>query len=156
MTKFKVVVADDRYKIYEEEKAILSSINAELVVANCFTAEEVIAVCKDADGLLVNLVPITATVIEQLDKCKVISRYGVGYDNVDVEACTSKGIVLTNPETVSNPDLIKKLSGQSHLLWCKDINQLERFLKYSKKFKPKKYKKPKCNIHKTIERSFSS
>jgi D-3-phosphoglycerate dehydrogenase len=47
---------------------------------------------KDADGILVNLHPLPAEVIEKLEKCRVISRYGVGYDNVSVETATAKGI----------------------------------------------------------------
>ena len=96
MSKFKVVMTDDRHKTYDEEKKVLDTIDAELVIANCTTPEELSEVCKDADGIIVNLAPMTAEVIKKLDKCKVIARYGVGYDNVDVAACTEKGIYLTN------------------------------------------------------------
>ena len=96
MAHFKVVVSDDRHKTYDEEKKVLSEIGAEVVVANCFTEDEVIKACRDADGILANLAPITAKVVENLEKCKVISRYGVGYDNVDVAACTRKGIYVAN------------------------------------------------------------
>lgn len=96
MARFKVVVTDDRFNTYEEEKEVLESIGAELTVTNCVTPEDVIAVCKDADGILVNLAPMPAEVIEKLEKCKVIARYGVGYDNVDVAACTKRGIYVTN------------------------------------------------------------
>lgn len=96
MAQYKVVVTDDRYKNYDEEKKVLDKIGAELVIADCKTKEEVVEVCRDADGILCNLAPMPAEVIEKLDKCKIISRYGVGYDNVDVKACTEKGIYLTN------------------------------------------------------------
>ena len=96
MTKYKVVVTDDRYKDYNEEIKVLNSIGAELVVADCKAEKEVIEVCREADGILCNLAPMPAEVIEKLNRCKVISRYGVGYDNVDVKACTSKDIYLTN------------------------------------------------------------
>lgn len=96
MAKYKVVVTDDRYKNYDEEKKVLNEIDAELVVADCKTKEEVLEVCMDADGILCNLAPMPAEVIEKLEKCKIISRYGVGYDNVDVKACTKKGIYLSN------------------------------------------------------------
>ncbi len=96
MAKFKIVIIADRFKTHEEEKKVLESIGAELIIANCVTGQEVIEACKDADGILVDLVPIPAEVIEQLKRCKVISRYGVGYDNLDVATCTKKGIYLTN------------------------------------------------------------
>jgi len=96
MAKYKIVMTDDRHKTYEEEKKVLSNLDAELIIANCATVEDVISVCKDADGIMVNLAPMTAEVIEKLEKCKVIARYGVGFDNVDVAACTKKGIYVTN------------------------------------------------------------
>ncbi len=96
MARFKIVMTDDRHKTYEEEKKVLQSIDAEVIIANCITEQEVIDTCKDADGIMVNLAPMSANVIEKLEKCKVISRYGVGYDNVDLTACTQKGIYLAN------------------------------------------------------------
>ena len=96
MAKFKVVMTDDRHKTYEEEKAVLESIGAEVIIADLNTPKEVIEACKDADGIMCNLAPMPAEVIEKLEKCKIISRYGVGYDNVDVAACTKKGIFLAN------------------------------------------------------------
>jgi D-3-phosphoglycerate dehydrogenase len=96
MPRFKVVMTDDRHKTYEEEKLVLEKIGAEVIIANCSTVQEVIETCRDADGIMANLAPMPAEVIQQLEKCKVISRYGVGYDNVDVAACTRKGIYLAN------------------------------------------------------------
>ena len=54
--------------------------------------DEVIAAVKDADVVVVNMVPITARVVDSLQNCKRIIRHGAGYDNVDVAACTAKGI----------------------------------------------------------------
>lgn len=96
MARFKVVMTDDRHKTYEEEKKVLESIGAEVIIANLNTIQEVIDTCKDADGIMCNLAPMPAEVIEKLEKCKIISRYGVGYDNVDMAACTKKGIYLAN------------------------------------------------------------
>lgn len=96
MSEYKVVMTDDRHKAYNEEKKVLESIGAKVVIADCRTEDEVIAACKDADGILLNLAPMTEKVIDKLGKCKIISRYGVGYDNVDVNACTKKGIYVTN------------------------------------------------------------
>lgn len=96
MAKFKVVMTDDRHKTYEEEKKVLESIGAEVIIANLNTVQEVIDECKDADGIMCNLSPMPAEVIEKLEKCKIISRYGVGYDNVDGAACSKKGIYLAN------------------------------------------------------------
>ena len=56
--------------------------------------DEVIAAVRDADVIVVNMVPMTAQVIDSLTRCKRIIRHGAGYDNVDVAACTAKGIPL--------------------------------------------------------------
>ena len=101
MAKYKVVVTDDRHKDYEVERQVFSDMDVELTVANCQTEDEVIEACKDADGILCNLAPMPARVIESLEKCKVISRYGVGFDNVDVNACTKKEYGLRTLRTIA-------------------------------------------------------
>lgn len=92
MAGLKVVVTDDRYGSYEEENAVFKEIDASVEVHDQMDEAETVRVLKDADGILVNLHPLPAGVIEKLEKCRVISRYGVGYDNVDVVTATSKGI----------------------------------------------------------------
>ena len=93
--KFNVAVTDSEYDSHEIERRILSRIGAELVEFQCRTEDEVIRYCSDADGLLNTYVPITRNVIASL-KAKVITRYGVGYDNIDIKAATEKGILVTN------------------------------------------------------------
>lgn len=56
--------------------------------------DEVIAAIKDADVIVVNMVKMTPRVIGALEKCRRIIRHGAGYDNVDVAACTARGIPL--------------------------------------------------------------
>lgn len=78
------------------EKEALGKIGATLVIAQGRTEDEVIANCQDADGVLIGAnEPFTKRVIESLHKCKVISRFGIGYDNVDVKAATEKGIAVS-------------------------------------------------------------
>ncbi|MDD5622733.1 MAG: C-terminal binding protein [Actinomycetota bacterium] len=96
MTKYKVVVSDNRHGDYSIETGILKKCDAQVVVENCVTEEDMIEKCKDADGILLDMAPISGKVIGALEKCKIISRYGVGYDNVDVEACTKKRIYVAN------------------------------------------------------------
>ncbi len=56
--------------------------------------EEVIAATRDADVVVVNMVPITPEVIAGWEKCKLVIRHGVGYDNVNVAALNGAGIPL--------------------------------------------------------------
>ena len=97
MSRFKIVVTDDRYDgRYDEERAVFADLDVEFVIANCADEDSVIAKCADADGILCNLAPMTERVVNALDKCRIISRYGVGYDNVAVSACSAKGIKVAN------------------------------------------------------------
>jgi len=95
MSRFLVVVTDDRHGSYDEEKQVLSQIDATLEVHDFKNDLEAVEVLRNADGVLVNLFPLGANVIARMTKCKVISRYGVGYDNVDVDAATRAGIQVT-------------------------------------------------------------
>jgi len=113
--KFKVVIADDRYKDYHEERKVLQAIDAEVLIVKSPNPKDIISAGKDADGLIVNLPPITADIIAHLQKCQVISRYGVGYDNVDIASATEKGIWVANvpdycPEDVSDQAMALFLS----------------------------------------------
>lgn len=95
MSRFTVVIADDRYASYREEEEVLREVDAEVRVFRSGTPAEAKKAFASADGILVNLYPMTGEVIDSLPGCRVISRYGVGYDNVDVEAATRKGIWVT-------------------------------------------------------------
>lgn len=92
MGKFKVIVTDDRFDNYDAERKVLSEVDADLVVYDCKSQQEVINAVKDADGVLLNLHQIKSDEIAAMEKCKIISRYGIGYDNVDVDAATAKGV----------------------------------------------------------------
>ena len=96
MAKYKVYVTDGRHEHYNIERDMLAAIDAELVVCQCVTDEDIARECADADGILLDMAPMTEKAVNALQNCKVINRYGVGYDNVAVEACTAKGIQVTN------------------------------------------------------------
>jgi D-3-phosphoglycerate dehydrogenase len=60
------------------------------------SSEELIPLVEGVDGFIAGLDRIDASVIRAAARLKVIARYGVGLDNVDMEAATAKGIVVTN------------------------------------------------------------
>jgi D-3-phosphoglycerate dehydrogenase / 2-oxoglutarate reductase len=95
MSSFKVFVTDDRHGNYDVEREILGEIDAELDILDLKSEAEAIDRLSTADAVLNNLFPMTGRIINTFEKCKVISRYGVGYDNVDVEAATKAGIWVT-------------------------------------------------------------
>lgn len=96
MSKFTVVIADYDYDIVASEVEILNEIGAEVVTAHCKTEEEVIEVAKHADGIICQYAPISRKVIDSLLNCKVVARYGIGFDTIDVKAATEKGIFICN------------------------------------------------------------
>lgn len=94
--KFKVVITDAEYKSFDLERKELEKADAGLLVCQCKTEDEVIKVAKEADGLIVQYASITKRIIESLKKCKVIARYGIGVDSIDIEAATEHGICIVN------------------------------------------------------------
>jgi phosphoglycerate dehydrogenase-like enzyme len=76
------------------------------------------------DGLLVLSPRVTARTLEGVGRLKVVARFGVGYDNIDVPACTEAGVVLTiTPEGVRRPVAVAALTfllALSHKLLVKD------------------------------------
>jgi phosphoglycerate dehydrogenase-like enzyme len=59
---------------------------------------------RDYDGLLVLGPRVTAATLTGLDRLWVVARFGVGYDNIDVAACTERGVILTiTPDGVRRP-----------------------------------------------------
>lgn len=96
MAKYKVYVTDGRHESYDIEREMLAAADAELKVCQCVTGEDIIRECADADGILLDMAPMTEKAVNALTNCKVINRYGVGFDNVAVDACTAKGIQVTN------------------------------------------------------------
>lgn len=93
---YQVVITDCDHGSIGEEKEEFARIGADLVLAQVREEEEVIRACKDADGLINQYALLTRRVLEQLPKCKVVARYGVGVDSVDLKAATDLGIIVAN------------------------------------------------------------
>jgi D-3-phosphoglycerate dehydrogenase len=93
---YQVIITDCDHGSIEEEKEEFGRIGAELVLSQVREEEELIRTCKEADGLLNQYAPLTRKVLEHLPKCKVVARYGVGVDSVDLKAATDLGIIVAN------------------------------------------------------------
>ncbi|MDH5749508.1 MAG: C-terminal binding protein [Rhodospirillales bacterium] len=90
-----VALTDTVFPDLDPAKKALKAANAELIQAKENTPDAILEVARDADGLLVTYGKITADIIGQLKNCKVIGRFGIGVDNIDIEAATKAGIVVT-------------------------------------------------------------
>ncbi|MFQ5852490.1 MAG: C-terminal binding protein [Candidatus Binatia bacterium] len=96
MAKYKVVVTDHLFPSLSEEIEMFGQMDAELVVGQCRTEEQIIALSRTADAILNTYAPMTEKVIDTLERCRVIVRFGIGYDNVAVGAATRRGIMVAN------------------------------------------------------------
>lgn len=93
---FKVLVTDVRHGDIKREEKMFRCIGAEVYASLCNTEEEVIQQGSDFDALLVSYTPIGAKVFSRLKNVKVVVKYGVGYDNIDVEVATKTGVIVCN------------------------------------------------------------
>jgi D-3-phosphoglycerate dehydrogenase / 2-oxoglutarate reductase len=95
-TPARIVITDYEFDSIEIEQAVAEAGSAELYRAHCKTEDDVICAASEADGLLVQYAPITERVLAALPHLKVIGRYGVGVDNIDVRAATARGVAVCN------------------------------------------------------------
>jgi D-3-phosphoglycerate dehydrogenase len=94
--QYRVVITDCDHGSIEEEKEEFGRRGAELILAQVQEEKDLIQACKEADGLVNQYALLTRRVFENLPKCKVVARYGVGVDSVDLRAATDLGIVVAN------------------------------------------------------------
>ena len=104
-----------------EERAELAALDVEVRATRSRNEDELIANVRDADVVLVSGVPITRRVLEHMPRCRDVVRYGVGVDNVDLDAATEQGIVVAHvldfcTEEVSNHALLLLLACAKRLL----------------------------------------
>jgi D-3-phosphoglycerate dehydrogenase / 2-oxoglutarate reductase len=98
MPPFKIVITDFSDPSHELEEAELraSGLSYDLVRLNTRSADELLPHVRDADALIVQWASISRPVIESLQHCRVISRYGIGVDMIDLEAASERGIPVCN------------------------------------------------------------
>ncbi|HOS93602.1 MAG TPA: C-terminal binding protein [Armatimonadota bacterium] len=89
--------------ITEVERHILAAVDPCIVEAEGASDDEVRSAARDCDALMVVSAHVRGSVIEQLTRCRIISRLGTGVDKIDVEAATRRGIFVTNlPDFCTN------------------------------------------------------
>jgi len=74
-----------------------------------YKKEEMLNLVSDIDGIIMGIDELSAEIIEKANKLKVISRYGTGLDNIDINMATNKKIIVTNTPT-ANLDAVADLT----------------------------------------------
>lgn len=96
----KVLIATDKPFAAVAVKGIREIVEAagfELILLEKYTSqEELVTAVADVDAMIIRSDKATKEVIDAAKKLKVIVRAGAGYDNIDLEACTAKGVVAMN------------------------------------------------------------
>ena len=94
-----IAVTDTVFPDLDPARAALADVGGELELATDPSPESIVAVAGNADAMLVTYASITAEVIGQLKNCKAIGRFGIGTDNIDIQAAHDAGIVVTYAPT---------------------------------------------------------
>lgn len=124
MARFVVYHSDasPRFGDYQIERDTLAAIDAELrLIPPGQTAAELATLMPDADAVIVGGAPITAAVLDGMPNCKVVARYGVGVDTLDLDAAAARGVICAHVpdfcmEEVGNHALLLMLAAVKKLV----------------------------------------
>jgi D-3-phosphoglycerate dehydrogenase len=94
--KPKVVITDYDYGNIDIEREILEAAGADVIGLQAKSEDDLLAEARDCDAIMNQYARVGAKTIASMENCKVIARYGVGVDIVDVDAASAKGILVTN------------------------------------------------------------
>jgi len=138
-----IFIATSTFAVHSNEPIIKLEDGGEAIALNSsfrkVTSEELIKYAYDSTGIIAGTELYTKEVLEQLPNLKVISRLGVGMDNIDLEFTKEKGIKVFKTKTTPAPavaelvlglmlDLARKISYQNNILksgtWKKEMGNL--------------------------------
>src|SRR3712207_5998942 len=117
-----VCSSDLEYPNIDIERAVLEDAGLHVELAHCHTAEDVIHAGHGAQVLVSQYAPITRAVLEQLPDVRLVCRYGVGVDTIDLDAATERGVWVAHVpdygvEEVASHALAMALALVRHLPW---------------------------------------
>jgi D-3-phosphoglycerate dehydrogenase / 2-oxoglutarate reductase len=89
-----IAVTDSVFPSLDPARAALARVNPTFRMSKSGNADDILAVAKDADAILVTYAKLTRDILLQLTKCKAIGRFGLGVDNIDLPTAKEKGIAV--------------------------------------------------------------
>jgi D-3-phosphoglycerate dehydrogenase / 2-oxoglutarate reductase len=94
MPRTLIAVTDSPFPSLDPAKAALARLDPEYRMAKSPSAEDILAVARDADAVLVTYAKLPRQLLAELKKCKAIGRFGLGVDNIDLPAAKEFGIAV--------------------------------------------------------------
>ena len=92
----RILITDIAWPDYEIEKEVLSAVEGEIMLAGGGTPAEIIALAPQADAILTCWKDVPPEALDIAPNCKVVSRYGIGLDNIPIGRATELGMLVTN------------------------------------------------------------
>src|SRR6185437_16163688 len=89
-----IAVTDSVFPSLDPAKAALARLNPTFRMSKSSDANDILAVAKDADAILVTYAKLPGDLLRQLTRCKAIGRFGLGVDNIDLPAAKEKRIAV--------------------------------------------------------------
>lgn len=96
MPEPKIAITDWTFSDLSIEEQGARQAGAKLAGQQCRSAEDLVSLCSDADAVITQFAKLDAEVIGRMAKVRAIVRYGIGVDNVDLEAARGRGIPVCN------------------------------------------------------------
>lgn len=94
MPRTLIAITDSPFPSLDPAKKALTRLDPEYRMANSASADDILAVARDADAILVTYAKLAGELLRQLKSCKAIGRFGLGVDNIDLPAAKELGIAV--------------------------------------------------------------
>ncbi|WP_151772373.1 C-terminal binding protein [Streptomyces abyssomicinicus] len=124
----RIVITDCDHDTIAPERQVAAEAEVDLVLADCKDENDVLEAAAGADGLIVQYAPVTAAVFDAVPNLKVVSRYGVGVDTIDVAAAQAHGVLVCNVPDYGTEDVSDHAVALA-LALLRGIPQLDRRLR---------------------------
>src|ERR1700681_3092872 len=95
MTKPTIAITDSVFPSLDPAKKALARLDPEYRMAKSAAADDILAVARDADAILVTYAKLPGELLRQLTRCRAIGRFGLGVDNIDISAAAAVHITVT-------------------------------------------------------------
>ena len=92
----RILITDIAWPDIDIEKKVLAAVDGELMVAGGGSPEEIIALAPQADAILTCWKDVPAEALDIAPNCRIVSRYGIGLDNIPIDRATKLGMLVTN------------------------------------------------------------